>query len=436
MTDVKLNENTVSVLTIGTWPQWSRKCRAILQSNGTWSYIDGEEQEPPADVTKKGNWVKMNDRLVGALCQVVEDSLAQEIEQYTTVSKAWEHLKTKTYQSGANLKFNALQNAIQLSFTTTATASSVLTDLKDYMEAIYSDKAPTKDEWTVRILLHAMSDSDFDGLRKILMASSSTLTPSSIIQRIEDEVQESRQWELIKNGDTLLAAKQRQTKGSNKLLKCSNCDKSGHTIEKCWEKGGGSEGKAPDWWKTAKEKQRKGTGKTKKEKEHAHAAISEVSSSDSGSESCAILQDSPPLLSSDHSSVDWDNIIASATDPFPYYFDSGATSHCSPNQNDFYTLHPIPAHDICGINGSSISAVAMGTIRLWCGKGRHLLLHNALYIPNVKLCLISIGKLGNMGLKATFSSTCCSILQGSKIIAQGIRSSAGLYHLNDNVTNE
>jgi gag-polypeptide of LTR copia-type len=280
MTDVRLTEKTVGVLSIGSWPQWSRKCHAILRSSGMWSYVDGDKKKPPTEAVKLSDWNEMNDRIVGTLCQVVEDSLAQEIEHYTTASTAWEHLRKKTYQSGVNSKFNALQNAMWLHFITTATASSVLTDLKDYMEAIYSDAVPTKDEWTVGILLHAMCNSDFDDLRKILMASSSTLTPSSIIQRIEAETQESYHQEQIKNGDTLLAAKQKQTKGTNKSLKCLNCAKPGHTIEKCWETGGGNEGKAPDWWKSIKEKERKDAEKKKKKRQdRAHVAISEVSDS-------------------------------------------------------------------------------------------------------------------------------------------------------------
>jgi Pol polyprotein, beta-barrel domain len=162
-----------------------------------------------------------------------------------------------------------------------------------------------------------------------------------------------------------------------------------------------------------------------------HAAISEISDSDSGSESCAILQDVPGRSSSlpTDCSVNWDHVIASAVDSPSYYSDSGATSHCSPNRDDFSDICSISPREIRGMNRLSISAVAVGTIKLRCGKGRRLLLRDALYIPDAKLCLISIGRLGDRGLSAMFTATGCSIVQGSQTISQSTRTATGLYRL-------
>ena len=168
-----------------------------------------------------------------------------------------------------------------------------------------------------------------------------------------------------------------------------DCQHSGHAIEKCWEEGGGSVGQAPEWWKSARDRRDGQKGKQKR-KGQAHAAIAE-DSSDSGSESCALLSESPEC------SVDWNNMLAPTTNsnitPFtpPYFFDSGATSHCSLYHEDFSQLTSIPMREIKGINGFSISAVAIGTIHIKCGKGQRLTLKDALYFPDVRLHLISIG---------------------------------------------
>ena len=422
MTDIRLTEKNVGILTIDTWPQWSRRCKAALRAGKVWTYIEGYKRDAPTEKGEILGWAETNDQIVGALCQVVEDSLAQEIEHFTSASKAWQHLKMKTYNTGTHSKFNALQSAMRLRIDNTNSVSTVITELKDYMEVIYSDEAPTKDEWMAGILLHSMNNGDFENLRKILMVSSSTLTSADIIQRLEAEARETRHREQIKNGDTILAAKQKTR--NNKPVKCTNCNKTSHTVEKCWEKGGGSEGKGPEWWKEAKERRRK-----EKTKERAHAAISDVSDSNSGSESCTILQDLTPTHSD--CSIDWSNTIATAEESPPYFLDSGATSHCSPNRDDFLDLCSIPPRKICGINGTSIAATAVGTIKIRCGKGRRLTLHNALYIPNAKLRLISIGRLGDMGITATFTASTCSILRGSRTIAKGTRTGTSLYQLND-----
>ena len=434
MTDITITEKSVGILTVGTWPKWSRKCKAILRANGMWPYIEGDKTQPPSEAGKIPIWNEMNDRIVGALCHVVEDSLLQEIEEFRSASEAWMHLKRKTYQHGVNSKFHAIQSAMRLRFSNSTSISSTLTELKDCLDAIYSDKILTREELTAGILLHAMTDTPFDGLRDILMTSATALTPTGIIQSMEAKAQEARHRESIKNDDTILAAKQKQSGSSSRTLRCSNCNRNGHTLERCWEKGGGSVGKAPAWWNTMKENQRKGDDS--KRKERAHAAISDAANSDSGSEACAILRDTHHHNPSTDCSVNWNQIIASAVDSLPYYFDSGATSHCSPNRDDFSDIRSIPPREIRGINGSSISAVAVGTIKLRCGKGRRLHLRDALYIPDAQLRLISIGKLGDMGLLATFTAKKCSIIQGSRTIAQGTRTGNGLYHLSDKITVE
>ena len=208
----------------------------------------------------------------------------------------------------------------------------------------------------------------------------------------------------------------------------------GHTVEKCWEPGGGSAGKAPDWFRNAKAK-KNGSGETQRKQEKANAAVDD-NSADSGSESCAFLHDISICtagIQGPFCSVDWNNsppqtdIIAAATSQLYYFFDLGATSHCSPDHADFSVLHLIPTRQVRGINGSTISTVAIGDIHLKCGKGRRLILTDALYIPDANLRLISIGCLGDVGLKASFNATQCNILRGSKTIAQGMRQGTGLY---------
>ena len=200
-------------------------------------------------------------------------------------------------------------------------------------------------------------------------------------------------------------------------------------MEKCWEEGRGSVGQALEWWKLARDRRDGQKGKQKR-KGQAHAAIAE-DSSDSGSKSCALLSESPEC------SVDWNNMQAPTTDsyttPFtpPYLFDSGATSHCSPYREDFSQLTSIPTREFKGINGSSISAIAIGTIHIKCGKGQRLTLKDALYIPDVGLCLISIGQLSDDGLHASFTATTCDIQRGSKMIAKGSQHGKGLYMLTD-----
>ena len=146
---------------------------------------------------------------------------------------------------------------------------------------------------------------------------------------------------------------------------CTNCSKMGHTVEKCWEPGGGVQEKRQTGSGTQAKKN--GSGETQRKWEGANAAIDD-NSADSSSESCAFLHDISIYTAGIHGpfcSVDWNNspsqtdIIAAAASQLHYFFDSGTTSYCSPDCADFSLLHPIPTQQVCGINGSAISAVAI-----------------------------------------------------------------------------
>ena len=184
MSEIKLTAKNIGILTADGWTLWSRKCKSVLRSNGLWTYIEGADSTKPADNTKIDDWHRTKDRIVGALCQVVDNSLAQEIENLTSAHDAWETLKSKSYQNGTISKFNALQNAMRTRFTLPDTVNAMIADIRDLIEIIYDKAPPTKDEILITLYLHAMADGDFDWLRKILIGSMTsstiTLTPAEI----------------------------------------------------------------------------------------------------------------------------------------------------------------------------------------------------------------------------------------------------------------
>ena len=77
----------------------------------------------------------------------------------------------------------------------------------------------------------------------------------------------------------------------------------------------------------------------------------------------------------------------------PFYVDTGATVHISPEQSDFLTLRPIAARSVKGVGGSSVTAVGFGDIKLCIARSAHLALQNVLFIPNATVCLISVSTL-------------------------------------------
>jgi len=119
-----------------------------------------------------------------------------------------------------------------------------------------------------------------------------------------------------------------------------------------------------------------------------------------------------------------------AVNDTPHYFDSGAMSHCSPECSNFMELDAILIWHVGGINGTSIAAIGRGKIVAICGKGWKLTLKDALYVPQVTLHLISVGRLTNEGILSTFSLNECTLYHGTKVMANGRCTGKGLYLMN------
>jgi hypothetical protein len=115
----------------------------------------------------------------------------------------------------------------------------------------------------------------------------SNLTSKDIIKHFEAKASEVHVNENLVSQEAAMVAKYKKVYPSppcdKAKAKCLNCQVKGHMNESCWEKGGGAEGKTPDWWKGLKKKKGGGEKGDKKKREKANAALKKVDSS--GSES-------------------------------------------------------------------------------------------------------------------------------------------------------
>ncbi|RDB23168.1 hypothetical protein Hypma_009671 [Hypsizygus marmoreus] len=109
-------------------------------------------------------------------------------------------------------------------------------------------------------------------------------------------------------------------------------------------------------------------------------------------------------------------------DEFPFYLDSGATVHISPDKTDFLTLHAIPPRVIKGVGSATINALGIGSVRLRISRGSYLTLENVLYIPNSTVRLLSVQCLAkDSNVIAHFSAETCWLTNRSTnaLVANG-----------------
>jgi hypothetical protein len=93
--------------------------------------------------------------------------------------------------------------------------------------------------------------------------------------------------------------------------------------------------------------------------------------------------------------------------------DSGATSHFCPDRTKFITFEAIKAQDVHMADGTTISALGRGDIKvdlLLGNKYTTVTLKNTLYTPKMALTLISAHRITAAGFTVQFKNNACKII--------------------------
>ena len=456
MVEYNVKIKDVEPLTEGRWAEWSQDIEFAFLEAGMADYLDGSNE--PADTDSKkvhAEWKSINSRIIGTLGKHVSRPLAQDLWADMPTAIAWAMLKKKTQQDGIFAKLEAMRIAMRTRFSYATPTTSTASDISISLARIFDgDQAPTREEWSIVLLLSTLDDTDYEWLRLSLVSQfvNSKTTPSE--KDILEAIHFAGHKRQCKTAEQAHVAKISKDVPQGKKQKCTNpnCKSTKHTIKNCWYEGGGAVDKAPEWWKLRQAANKKSGQKstqanvaTESEKTGESANLAFMPGGDrfeDGYVSLAcIVEGNSVECSPEHWSGNWtaDTLkpahickqsCAATCTPLLYCIDSGCTSHCSPVRSDFISLMPIPHRAVQGMNGSSIPAIARGTIVLKCGKGRKITLQDALFVPAAALRLISVGRLADDGLVTSFDGSLCHIrTRSGKTMADGRRKGQGLYYL-------
>ena len=291
---------TISKLKEGDWLRWLREISMSLRAQRGWGYVDGSIPAPKANTPELIEWLAAHDQIVGALGTMVEASLQCELESIKDASATWKLLKEKTHSKGLISKLENLMSAIWNRITPDIPASTTITKIKDALGSVFEGGPPSSEDWLMVLLLNALSDGQYDWLRKDLLGfmtnAGMSITSNDIIECIVTEHHEG-----AKNEEAAMLAKQKRTR-KDKSKFCTNCKRRNHNATECWEEGGGNHANAPHWIK-------KNAGNIGDDKKKGKEANVHVTKDDSSSESAAIAYDllKPQNMHEERVSITWDD---------------------------------------------------------------------------------------------------------------------------------
>ena len=165
---------------------------------------------------------------------------------------AWRMLKSRTHWEGIFAKLNSMHKALCTKFSFNTPTMDTLAEIKNLTTSIYEGgRAPTREEWSIVLMLNALEDTDYEPLRIQLLVhfqdKSHTPTQKSMYDVIAFASAEHR-WKSTKQVNVVKNRKEPQ-KGKKTCLNPNCKAPRQHVTDNCWFEGGGSAHKAPDWWK-------------------------------------------------------------------------------------------------------------------------------------------------------------------------------------------
>ncbi|KAF8240125.1 hypothetical protein L208DRAFT_1184097, partial [Tricholoma matsutake] len=193
------------------------------------------------------------------------------------------------------------------------------------------------------------------------------LTSSELIWHLIEEASSMAIKDNINKSNAVMSAQQwgkGKGKGGKPKLRnehhCTNpnCNMDGHTKDQCWEKGGGKEGQAPEWWKTNKGGKENKKGLTtintveKSDNETMNYVFTIYGSSHKDNESF-VLAITSDFHSKAHAIYQMGGII----------IDSGATGHFSPNKLKFINYYEISPEPIRAADGHTFNVLGRGDMK-------------------------------------------------------------------------
>lgn len=423
-------------LTSFNYRQWARSIQIFLRAENALAITLGEEPEPPAQqVQRRSDWIMREGKALAIIYNSCTMITQQHVEDVEGARAMWDMLKEKFDSNNSR----AGQLEVRRSFNQSRvqsgqTIENYIALLLRYRKTLAGTNNAITDETFKAHLLSTLSKC-YDNYVDILMEQQDQHTIDSLVQRLleREKTLQSRQGESA-SGSALIMRHSRDQRTSNHSSTLASRIGSGprhargaysgrvNYSHQPWRTGrGGSrttgerfEGKAIVCWHCGKEGHRRSECRNRgqsyrgRQKSRPREHLGEQSSG----------AKSPNLNNTGYVSMATSagyalatkrvGIVPASLDRL-WLVDSGASNHIANRRADFLTYTLLaPARKIYLGDNSSVSAIGIGTIRLYLMEQDCYIRIEALHIPVMSLSLLSVSCLCAT-MNVSFNEVTCEI---------------------------
>ncbi len=176
----------------------------------------------------------------------MEQAEKHEIIDATTVKEAWTKLLSRHEQQTVA---RTLMLRRKLYFQTKVGKGGIAAHfnrIEILVEELRGTMAPVKSYEQMMIMLMTLPE-EYDAVTTVLMMKNEKELTVEVIKNalLEQEAKQKANSSIRKDEKDAQERALKAAEDSKGKLKCTNCKKKGHTVDRCWAKGGGAEGQGP-----------------------------------------------------------------------------------------------------------------------------------------------------------------------------------------------
>lgn len=382
-------------LTQSNYSIWKRKMQDLLIVKDLYLPVMGKEK--PQKVSDE-EWEILHLKASATIRQWVDVNIFHHISEEVKADELWKKLEGMYEKSTSRNKASIIRRLVNLKYRDGKSMTEHTSDFQGLVNQLASMKMTLEDELQALLLLSSLPDS-----WETLVVSLSTSAPGGklTMEMVKESLmsEEARRKEKGETSSGVLVSEKPEGRGrsnsrhphghgnrdtsrgrskNRKNIKCFHCNKMGHMKREC---------------RLLKREQ---SGGSKEEKEtNTVAAEGDIS----------VIYDDDCI-----------NLVSQESD---WVFDSGASFHVTPHGNSFSTYSSGDFGNVKMGNSGASKIVGIGDICLETNQGLKLLLKDVRHVPDIRLNLISTGRLDDDGFASWFGENKCKLTKGSLVVARG-----------------
>lgn len=368
---------------------WKQRARQFLTREGLWKYVVGVV--PPVK-ERSDEWIEKNELTLQSIGYLVDDSQLRLIKDATTAQEAWGVLKKWHNQDSSVGKVSLIKKLAKLDLSEGGDMRDYLTEMEELFEKLENTGANIDEDIKAAFMLANLPES-YENTVSAIQGRMDVLTVKFVKTKLLEEYGR-RKDKTYEDDKAMLARKgQHSSPRFDSKRECYACGSDGHLVRDC-------------------DLVKKVRGESAKNNRRSRALAARVDDKDEDNLCFAAIQE-------ECGGGDW-------------YLDSGVSVHMT-GQIDSLNQRKRKSQEVKLADGKVLRSTLSGSVNFCALNGSEgsstVKLNDVLYVPGLKVNLVSVNSITTKGLDVMFKAKECHIMKDAKVVARG-RKIGKLYKLN------